>query len=119
MPSYIGVNPRAGRGSFLDTDSATASIPDDFIDNMADLGTTVTFSAFADAVPDLENGAPVRDDGIYLTLGEIQPQGDAGHVTVYASFYRKMDDATGYRYIMEHSGDGPWAIEDRQQVWDR
>ena len=117
-PPFIGINPRAGKGPLLDTDSATATIPQDLIDNMADLGTTVTFSSFMDAVGALENGGQVRDNGIYLTFGQLEPQGSPDRVAAYASIYRANTDATGYRYLVERVADGPWIIKDRQQVWD-
>ena len=117
-PPYIGINPLAGRGPMLNTDSATVQIPEDLIDDLADLDTTLSFATFADVVGPLDEGGRVQEDGIYLTLGEIQPQSDANQVAVHASFYRANDDATGYRYTMERQPDGSWAIKDRQEVWD-
>lgn len=115
-PPYIGINPQAGKGPLLDTSAADVEISDDLIDNMADLGTTVAFSGFMDAIGSLENGGQVRDRGIYLTIGVLEPAGD--NVQAYASYYRASNDATGYRYTLERAGGGPWVIKDRQQVWD-
>ena len=85
---------------------------------MADLGATVVFTPFMQAIGPLEDGGRVRDDGMYLTFGVLEPQGDAAHVAAYASFYRGSDDATGYRYTLEKAAGGPWVIKDRRQVWD-
>ncbi len=118
MPGYIGISPRAGEGELLDTTSSTQTIPDDLIDSMADLGTTVTFADFMDAIGALDNGGHVQNNGIYLTLGVLEPQADANHVATYASFYRAANDATGYRYQLERVPGGPWVIDDRKEVWD-
>jgi hypothetical protein len=85
---------------------------------MGDLGTTVTFSPFMEAIGALEDGAKVRDDGIYLTLGVLEDQGSPDKLAAYASYYRASDDATGYRYVLEKAAGGPGVIKDRQQVWD-
>jgi hypothetical protein len=117
-PAFIGMNDRAGQGELLDTDASDATIPDDLIDNMADLGATVVFTPFMQAIGPLDDGGRVRDDGMYLTFGVLEPQGDATHVAAYASYYRGSDDATGYRYTLEKAAGGPWVIKDRRQVWD-
>jgi hypothetical protein len=117
-PAYIGISQQAGLGALLDTDSSNVTIPDDVIDEMGDLGTTVTFSPFMDAVGALEDGAKVRDDGIYLTLGVLEDQGTPDKIAAYATYYRANDDATGYRYVLEKAAGGPWVIKDRQPVWD-
>jgi hypothetical protein len=117
-PEYIGISQQAGQGALLDTDSTNVTIPDDLIDEMGDLGTTVTFSPFMEAIGALEDGAKVRDDGIYLTLGVLEDQGSPDKLAAYASYYRASDDATGYRYVLEKAAGGPWVIKDRQQVWD-
>ena len=117
-PEYIGISQQAGQGALLDTDSTNVTIPDDVIDEMGDLGTTVTFSPFMEAIGALEDGAQVRDGGIYLTLGVLEDQGSPDKLAAYASYYRASDDATGYRYILEKAAGGPWVIKDRQQVWD-
>jgi hypothetical protein len=117
-PAYIGISQQAGLGALLDTDSSNVTIPDDVIDEMGDLGTTVTFSPFMDAIGALEDGAKVRDDGIYLTLGVLEDQGTPDKIAAYASYYRANDDATGYRYVLEKAAGGPWVIKDRQPMWD-
>jgi hypothetical protein len=117
-PTFIGMNDRAGQGELLDTEASNATIPDDLIDNMADLGATVVFTPFMQAIGPLDDGGTVRDDGIYLTFGVLEPQGDAAHVAAYASYYRGADDATGYRYTLEKAAGGPWVIKDRRQIWD-
>jgi hypothetical protein len=117
-PAYIGISRQAGQGALLDTDSTNVTIPDDLIDELGDLGTTVTFSPFMEAIGPLEDGARVRDGGIYLTLGVLEDQGTPDKIAAYASYYRATDDATGYRYVLEKAAGGPWVIKDRQQVWD-
>ena len=116
LPAYIGINPRPGKGELLDTDSSTQTIPDDLVDNMADLGTTVAFAPFMQAIGSLDDGGKVRDDGIYLTLGLLEPAG--ADIKTYASTYRARDDATGYRYTLQKPAGGPWTILQRQVVWD-
>ena len=118
MPGYIGISPRAGEGELLDTTSSTQTIPDDLIDNLADLGTTVTFADFMDAIGALDNGGKVQNNGIYLTLGVLEPQAGGDRVATYASYYRAANDATGYRYQLERVPGGPWVIDDRKEVWD-
>ncbi len=115
-PAYIGINPHPGKGELLDTDSAGPNIPTDLVDNMADLGTTVAFAPFMEAIGSLDNGGKVRDDGIYLTLGLLQPA--AGNIQTYASLYRARDNATGYHYMLQKPAGGPWTILQRQVVWD-
>ncbi len=116
LPAYIGINPRPGKGELLDTDSSTQIIPDDLVDNMADLGTTVAFAPFMQAIGSLDDGGKVRDDGIYLTLGLLEPAG--ADIQTYASSYRAREDATGYRYTLQKPAGGPWTIQQRQVVWD-
>ncbi|HMA37730.1 MAG TPA: hypothetical protein VKY74_24970 [Chloroflexia bacterium] len=118
IPAYIGISPRAGQGSLLDTDASNLPIPENLIEDLADLGTTVAFVPFMEAIGPLEEGGQVRDGGVYLTLGVLTPQSDADHVAAYASYYRATNDATGYLYHLEKGGSGPWVIKDRQQVWD-
>ena len=116
LPAYIGINPRPGKGELLDTDSSTQTIPDDLVDNMADLGTTVAFAPFMQAIGSLDDGGKVRDDGVYLTLGLLEPAG--ADIQIYASTYRARDMATGYRYTLQKPAGGPWTILQRQVVWD-
>ncbi len=116
LPAYIGINPRPGKGELLDTDSSTQTIPDDLVDNMADLSTTVAFAPFMAAIGSLDDGGKVRDDGIYLTLGVLEPAG--ADIQTYASTYHARDEATGYRYTLQKPAGGPWTIQQRQVVWD-
>ena len=116
LPTYIGINPRPGKGELLDTDSSNQTIPEDLVDNMADLSTTIAFAPFMEAIGSLDDGGKVRDDGIYLTLGLIEPAGT--DIQTYASTYHARDDATGYRYTLQKPAGGPWTILKRDVVWD-
>lgn len=116
LPTYVGINPRPGKGELLDTDSSNQTIPDDLVDNMADLSTTIAFVPFMEAIGSLDEGGKVRDDGIFLTLGLLEPAG--ADIQTYASTYHARDDATGYRYMLQKPAGGPWTILQRAVVWD-
>ena len=66
-----------------------------------------------------KSGGRVRNDGTFLTFGVLEPDESAGPdgVSLYASFYRASDDATGYRYRLYRDGT-QWMIKDKTQTWD-
>lgn len=118
-PAYIAVAPVAAQGELLDTPVADRPIPPELIGALGDLGTTVEMVSFMEAIGPLESGGRVRNDGVFLTLGVLEPDAEAGPdgVALYASIYRTIDDAIGYRYRLYRDG-AAWVLKDKTQVWD-
>lgn len=118
-PAFVAIAPDAAQGELLDTPAPERPIPPELISALADLSTTVELSSFMEAIGPLESGGRVRDDGVFLTLGVVEPEDSAGPdgVALYASAYRASDDATGYRYRIYREGTR-WVIKDKTQMWD-
>lgn len=116
VPAFIGISPQTGQGELLDTSSPGVDIPDDLIGELSDLGTTVAFTEFSQAIGDITEGAQVRDNGVYLTFGAFTTDPASGGYQVYASFYHASDDAAGYSYTLVQQQDS-WQIKNRTEVW--
>jgi hypothetical protein len=116
-PPYIAINPRPGKGELLDTDAANQNLPDDLVDSMGDLNTSIAFAPLMEAIDSLDSGGAVRDDGIYLTLGQLEQNGP--NIQLFASVYRARDDANGYRYTLTRAPDRAWTITQRESIWDQ
>jgi hypothetical protein len=118
-PPYLAIAATAAQGELLDTPAPDRPIPPGLVAALGDLSTTVELTSFMEAIGPLESGGRVRNDGMFLTFGVVEPDASAGPngVALYASFYRASDDATGYRYRLFR--DGPqWVIKDKTQTWD-
>ncbi len=118
-PPYIAIAPQAAQGELLDTPSPDSPIPPELVGALSDLSPTVELTPFMEAIGALESGGRVRNDGVFLTMGLVQPDPDAGPggISLYASAYRASDDATGYRYRLYRDGD-KWVVKDKTQTWD-
>jgi hypothetical protein len=118
-PPYLAIAPTAAQGELLDTPAPDRPIPPGLIGALSDLSTTIELTSFMEAIGPLESGGRVRNDGMFLTFGVVEPDESAGPngVALYASFYRASDDATGYRYRLFREGT-QWVIKDKTQTWD-
>jgi hypothetical protein len=118
-PAYVAIAPLAAQGELLDMPAPDSPIPPELVGALADLSTTVELAPFVEAIGPLESGGRVRNDGMFLTFGLVEPDASAGPngLGLYASFYRASDDATGYRYRLYREGT-QWLIKDKTQTWD-
>ncbi len=118
-PGYIAIAAQAAQGELLDTPSPDRPVPPELIGALSDYSATVELTTFMEAIGPLESGGRVRNDGVFLTMGVVQPDPTAGAdgITLYASTYRASDDATGYLYRIYRDGD-KWAVKDKTQTWD-
>lgn len=118
----VYLNPFVGEGERLDETGSGRALGDAlgrYMDTV-DGGRQYFMSRFSEAVGALEDSGKVKDNGVFVTLGDIMsdPEGP-GTVAVRGTIYRGIGDAAGYLYRFQPDDKAPdgWKLLDVQQEW--
>ncbi len=116
----IYISPYVGQGERLDAPNEGMPVPNTLDDTLqsGDKNHSFQLVEFADAVGALEDGGKVKNNGVFLTLGQITVDTvDKGTVQVRGSLYRGVANGMGNAYHFQHDSSG-WTLLNVTSEWN-
>ena len=118
-PPYVYISPFLGGGERLDEPDETKPLPEELLPALKSANSTPNYEIadFPDAIGPLDDGGKVKNNGVFITLGEIMGgDQDKSVVTVRGSIYTKVGAAEGDRFRLKHDG-SRWKLINSTQEW--
>jgi hypothetical protein len=118
----VFLSPYLGEGERLDEHPSDKMIPEALTSALSSSDPDRTYQSgdFSEVVGSLDDGGVVKDNGVYVTLGDIQADpAQQGAVVLRASIYRKVGSAEGYTYrlVPDSSAPSGWRVIETTQDW--
>lgn len=118
----VYISPYVGQGERLDAPNEAMPVPAtlDHTLQARDKGHSYSLVEFADAVGALEDGGKVKDNGAFITLGEITVDGSGKDIVlVHGSLYRGVANGTGNAYRFQQDlANNTWKLLDVTSDWN-